>query len=165
MVWVGSPNYSSRKGYVPRAIVLHTMDGTLAGTDSWFGTPASQVSAHYGVGEDGAVHQYVDEKNVGWANGILEQGNRWPYVDGVNPNLRTISIETEDFGTGAPVSSAQEQAVRSLVAGIVRRNPSIVYLVTHSAISPKSRPSCPGPRWTSGKMQAIARVFGLTLIL
>ena len=43
-----SPNYSTgRLGYRPEAIVIHVMDGTLVGTDSWFANPQSAVSAHW----------------------------------------------------------------------------------------------------------------------
>jgi N-acetyl-anhydromuramyl-L-alanine amidase AmpD len=40
------------------------MDGTLAGTDAWFTNPASQVSAQYGIGKNGEVHQYVKEEDT-----------------------------------------------------------------------------------------------------
>jgi hypothetical protein len=57
------------------------MDGTLAGTDSWFMNPSAQVSAHFGVGKHGAVHQYVDTSVVAWAE--------------ANYNGEAISIEHE----------------------------------------------------------------------
>ncbi len=53
-----SPNFwVGRKGYRPEAIVIHIMDGTLVGTDSWFANHTSQVSSHYGIGKNGEVHQ------------------------------------------------------------------------------------------------------------
>ena len=36
------------------------MSGTLSGTDGWFHNPKAQVSAHFGVGKDGTVYQWVD---------------------------------------------------------------------------------------------------------
>ena len=38
------------QNFKPELIVLHIMDGTLSGTDSWFADPSSQVSSHYGIG-------------------------------------------------------------------------------------------------------------------
>jgi hypothetical protein len=50
-----------------RLIVIHVMQGTLAGTDAWFHNPDSQVSAHFGVGKDGTVYQWVALDQVAWA--------------------------------------------------------------------------------------------------
>lgn len=92
-----SPNFSSRKGYTPIAIVLHTMAGSLRGTDYWFANPNSQVSSHYGIGNNGEIHQYVQENNSAWANGRVKNP-RWKLIKpGINPNLYTISIEHEGY--------------------------------------------------------------------
>ena len=49
--WIGSPNKDKgREGFRPEAIVIHIMEGTLTGTDAWFKSEESGVSAHYGVG-------------------------------------------------------------------------------------------------------------------
>jgi N-acetylmuramoyl-L-alanine amidase len=166
VVWIGSPNYASRAGWVPRYLVIHTMDGTLAGCDSWFKNPASQVSAHYGVSLEGVVHQYVDLGAAAWANGILEAGNRWPGPN-TNPNNVTVSIETEDDGDpqGVPVSDALYQAVLDVGALVLAAYPGITGLMTHAAISPQSRAGCPGDRWVaSEKFAALAEALGLTPI-
>lgn len=65
-VWMPSPNVGGPIGAV-RLGVIHLMAGSLTGTDNWFATPAAQVSAHFGVGRDGAVHQYVDTSRTAWA--------------------------------------------------------------------------------------------------
>lgn len=68
VVWVGSPNFHTQNDVPKRFIVMHWMVGRMAGTDKRFLSPASQVSAHYGV--DGrVVHQYVHEKDYAFANG------------------------------------------------------------------------------------------------
>jgi hypothetical protein len=60
ITWIGSCNKTpGRGGFRPEAIVIHIMEGTLGGTDDWFNNPASKVSAHYGIGRNGQVHQYV----------------------------------------------------------------------------------------------------------
>lgn len=64
ILWKGSPNFSSPKGYKTIAIVDHIMAGTLSGTDSWFANPASQVSSHFSVGKNGEIHQYVISKTI-----------------------------------------------------------------------------------------------------
>ncbi len=82
---VGDGNWDTNRGFV-QEIVLHTMDGFVAGTATKFNTPGVQVSAHYGVGVDGKLYQWVDEDNVAYANGN--------YL----VNQIAISIEHEDLG-------------------------------------------------------------------
>jgi hypothetical protein len=53
-------------GCVPRYLILHVMQGTLAGTDSWFRNPAAQVSAHFGIGKAGNVYQWCDTADTAW---------------------------------------------------------------------------------------------------
>lgn len=139
------------------------MGGSLAGCDSWFAQSASQVSAHYGVGLRGDVHQYVSLADGAWANGVLEAGNTWPGPAGVNPNYLTVSIETEDNGSNlTPVSDAQYAAVLAVGRLILRECPTITLLVSHRVISPRSRAHCCGERWTeSGRFDALAAALGL----
>jgi N-acetyl-anhydromuramyl-L-alanine amidase AmpD len=58
--WIRSPNKDKgRERHRPEAIVIHIIEGTLKGTGSWFLNEESGVSAHYGIGKDGEIHQYV----------------------------------------------------------------------------------------------------------
>jgi N-acetylmuramoyl-L-alanine amidase len=98
---VPSPNFSKgRKGYHPEAIVIHIMEGTLSGTDSWFRNPQSKVSAHYGVGTNGELHQYVQETDTAWHAGRVN-APVWSFIKPtgngqfINPNYYTIGIEHE----------------------------------------------------------------------
>src|SRR5690606_37154904 len=60
--WVYSPNYSSRSGTAVREVAIHTMQGSYAGSISWFQNPSAQVSAHYLIrSSDGQVTQMVRE--------------------------------------------------------------------------------------------------------
>lgn len=164
---VSSPNcWPTRSGQVPIALVLHTMGGTLAGTDSWFTNPASQVSAHYGVALDGTIHQYVPLEGAAWANGVLEQGNHWPGPVNINPNLLSVSIETEDKNdVDQVVTAAQYASVLAAGRLAMSRYGSIKYLVGHDQISPQSRPACPGKRWRAGGgFGSLARELGLSPI-
>lgn len=48
-------------------VVVHTMQGSYAGTKSWFKNPAAQVSAHYIMRSvDGEVTQMVLDKDKAW---------------------------------------------------------------------------------------------------
>lgn len=137
------------------------MVGTLAGTDAEFANPASQVSAHYGVGLDGEIHQYVALTDAAWANGSPNPGGRWT-LTADNANLHTVSIETEDLGQpdAQPVTDAQYQAALSLCRSALATYPSAGYLVAHEYINPNH--SCPGKRWlATGKFDQLASDLGL----
>lgn len=167
---VPSPNcWPTREGHDPIALVLHTMAGSLAGSDAWFQNAASSVSAHFGVGLSGEVHQYVPLEGAAWANGIAQPGRgyAWPGPAGVNINLLTVSIETEDLGNAnQPVTVEQYKSVAAVARLAIAKYPSIRYLVTHRAITPKDRPNCPGARWTAnGGFVGLANELGLTPIL
>lgn len=139
------------------------MGGYLTGCDGWFSREDSQVSAHFGIGLKGEIHQYVPLTESAWANGILEAGNRWPGPKGVNPNAITVSIETEDNGSNlTPVSDAEYGSTLAVGKLVVAQYPSIRTLVSHSVISPSSRAHCCGERWiNSGLFAKLARELGL----
>lgn len=141
------------------------MGGFLAGTDGWFNNPQSQVSTHYGIGLNGAVHQYVRLEDTAWGNGVLESGNRWPYPG--NPNGLSVSIETEDRGTPERVAVSREMydAADALIGLIVSQVPTIEILTSHHVISPRSRAGCAGARWTAQYLEELANKHGLGLLI
>ena len=66
------------------SIVIHTTQGSYAGTISWFKNPASDVSAHYVVrSADGEITQMVDDRDKAWHASCY--------------NTRAIGIEHEGF--------------------------------------------------------------------
>lgn len=93
IIQLPSPNTSGRRAFPPTHIVLHIMDGTLIGTDAWFGNAASKVSAHYGIGKRGEIHQYVDDMAIAWHAGRID--NPTVELRPGNPNGWTIGIEHE----------------------------------------------------------------------
>nr|DAF30168.1 MAG TPA: N-acetylmuramoyl-L-alanine amidase [Caudoviricetes sp.] len=110
ITWIGSPNhYNGRNGYTITHITLHIMVGYLAGTDSVFKNPSTQASAHYGIGADGSIHQYVSEND-----GCYSDAN---YAS----NNSTISIEHEGGMAGVPCTQACMDASARLCADIARR--------------------------------------------
>ena len=110
IAWKGSPNYTAgRGGHKIDHITLHIMAGFLAGTDSTFANPAVQTSAHYGIGRDGTIHQYVAENNTAWADGNSLS------------NQTGISIEHEGGIPQAQCTRACMDASAQLCADIARR--------------------------------------------
>lgn len=111
VIWKGSPNhYNGRSGYQVTHITLHIMVGYLAGTDSTFANSASQASAHYGIGADGTIHQYVSERDGSYSDANHASNNS------------CISIEHEGgMAQGAVCTQACIDASARLCADIARR--------------------------------------------
>ena len=110
ITWIGSPNhYEGRGGYTITHITLHIMVGHLAGTDSVFTRPSSLASAHYGIGADGTIHQYVAETDGSYSDANYASNNS------------TISVEHEGGMKGIPCTRACMDASARLCADIARR--------------------------------------------
>lgn len=110
ITWIGSPNhYNGRNGYTITHITLHIMVGHLTGTDNVFKRPSSQASAHYGIGADGTIHQYVNEADGSWSDANYASNNS------------TISIEHEGGMNGIPCTQACMDTSAKLCADIARR--------------------------------------------
>src|SRR5579871_4128983 len=86
---------SRADGLKPEAIVIHIIVGSLESAKQQFADPASQVSAHYGVGRDGTILQFVEEEDTAFHAGIVVNPSWNSMRPGVNPNLHTIGIEHE----------------------------------------------------------------------
>ncbi|MEU6925468.1 peptidoglycan-binding protein [Streptomyces sp. NPDC046631] len=100
-LWRPVPNCTKGGQDAVHGVVLHIMAGTLDGSDSWFRNPSSQASAHFGVGKDGRIYQWVDTADRAWAQG--------------NGNRTWLSIEHEGQG-GDSLTADQLQATASIVA-------------------------------------------------
>ena len=107
--WVGTSGRNmtpGRAGHTPLAIINHVMLGTLAGTRSAFADPHHAASAHFGIGPDGVILQFVKVDDTAWANGNVRHPQPWmrwladAVKAGTNPNLLTISIEWAGRHTG-----------------------------------------------------------------
>ena len=88
------------------AVVIHIMQGTLIGTDGWFGGQNIQngiySSSHEGIGKNGEVHMYVKTENISYHAGRVNQPiwsgmKKNVFGSYVNPNQYTYGIECEGF--------------------------------------------------------------------
>lgn len=97
---------AGRNGYRPEAIVIHIMEGSLTGTDQWFGGDNIKYgiysSAHEGIGKNGDVHVWVEPDDTAYHAGRVNQPV-WPGIKKnafggiINPNKYTYGIENEGF--------------------------------------------------------------------
>lgn len=131
-----SPNQGGLIGPV-RLGVVHVMEGTLAGTDSWFMNPSAQVSAHFGVGKNGAVHQYVDTSLIAWAEA----------------NYNSVAISVEHEGNSGESLTPQQIAADQPLAQWLKKTSGIPLVMSTYAgwcghgqlgVEGGNHPDCPG---------------------
>lgn len=108
-----SPNYSKRAAKID-TITIHHMAGNLSveSCGNVFATTSRQASSNYGVGSDGRIGLYVEEKNRAWTSSNRDNDNR------------AITLEVANDG-GAPnwhVSDKALQATIDLCVDICKRN-------------------------------------------
>jgi hypothetical protein len=87
-------------------VVMHTMVGNLPGTVTCFNNPGFQASAHFGIAQDGRIHQFGPVN--GWVAWAEENGNQNWY-----------SIEHADNGNpDNPLTDAQLTASAQVVEAL-----------------------------------------------
>lgn len=168
ITWIGSQNFGypdqAHGGLNPQAIVYHIAQGSMTGLDAWFNNPNSFASTHFAVGKSGVIHQYVAVGDAAWGNGLMNKPDTsipWLadcFNNGINPNLRTISIEHEGF-TGQPWPEAQYQSSRALATWLIdtyNLRHTLVKLdhghIGHYRIDSVNRASCPGTGWPRSRL-------------
>jgi N-acetylmuramoyl-L-alanine amidase CwlA len=120
-------------------VVIHTTQGSYAGTISWFQNPASNVSTHYVIrSSDGQITQMVREKDIGFHAGNSTY------------NAQSIGIEHEGFVNDP--SWYTDSMYRASAA--LTRNVCLKYgipmtrsrIIAHSEV-PGATHTDPGPNW------------------
>ncbi len=116
-------------------LVVHVAQGTVAGTVSWFQDSRSNVSAHYVVGDRGAVVQCVRHEDVAYHAG------NWSY------NKHSIGIEHGGYADNRKTwTDAKIRASAKLAAYCCKRHKIKVdrqHIVGHREV-PGSTHYCPG---------------------
>lgn len=63
-------NNYSKNIYSKTGITMHWIVGTLASAGVTFQNPSRQASAHYGIGKNGEIHQFVEDKYTAFHAGV-----------------------------------------------------------------------------------------------
>jgi N-acetylmuramoyl-L-alanine amidase len=148
-----SPNFGDRRGGArPDLVVIHyTAMESCAAAMARLCDPATEVSAHYLIGEDGTVHALVPEEKRAWHAGA----GSWGGMEDINS--RSIGIELANDGR-TPFAAAQMRGLEGLLAAIIGRwgiGPERV--IGHSDMAPVRKVD-PGPRfdWRRLALQGLA---------
>lgn len=109
-----SPNKTSPRNHKIDTITIHCMAGNLSieTCANVFAPKSAQVSSNYGVGSDGRIGMYVEEKDRSWCSSNRDNDNR------------AITIEVANDG-GAPEWHVTDKAMNTLIkliADICKRN-------------------------------------------
>ena len=109
-----SPNKTSPRNHKIDTITIHCMAGNMSieSCGNLFANPTRKASSNYGIGTDGRIGLYVDEKDRSWCSSNANNDNR------------AITIEVANDG-GAPDWHVSDKALESLIklcADICKRN-------------------------------------------
>lgn len=151
--WQPSPNFGKRAEGLPvDIIILHYTDmPTASAAIDWLCNPASKVSCHYVIAEDGTITQLVTEADRAWHAGVSSWHGE------TDMNSRSIGIEICNLGHdhGYPdFPPVQVDAVIALCRDISARHgikPQAV--LAHSDIAP-ARKRDPGEKFPWGRLAA-----------
>lgn len=109
-----SPNHSGQRTHPISKITIHHMAGNLSieACGNIFASPARECSSNYGIGTDGRIGMYVEEKNASWCS-----SSEWN-------DQRAITIEVANSKTGGdwPVSDKAMASLIKLCVDICKRN-------------------------------------------
>lgn len=141
-----SPNFGPRAGgRRPDMLILHyTAMRSAERAAAWLCNPASKVSSHYLVDEEGLILRLVDEKARAWHAGA----SRWAGESDLNSYSIGIEIHNRGHDDGYPdFPEAQMARLEALCADIVERHQIPRFRVlAHSDVAP-SRKIDPGEKF------------------
>lgn len=109
-----SPNRNSPRNQPISKITVHHMAGNLSveTCGNVFAPSSRQASSNYGIGSDGRVGMYVEEKDRSWASSSAWNDNR----------AVTIEVANDQIGGDWHVSDAAWNKLIELCVDICRRN-------------------------------------------
>jgi len=143
MIETVSPNFNERPADVLVDMLVVHYTGMVSGQAALqrLCDPATEVSAHYLIDEDGAVHRLVAEDHRAWHAGV----SHWRGATNIND--RSVGIELvnpgHEFGYRA-FPQNQMAAFQDLALGILARHPiPACNVVGHSDVAP-ARKQDPG---------------------
>lgn len=108
-----SPNNSGLRNHAIDTITIHCVVGQCAveSLGSLFANPNFGASSNYGIGYDGRIGMYVEEKNRSWCTSSSENDNR----------AITIEVASDTYEPLAVRDAAYKSLIK-LVADICKRN-------------------------------------------
>lgn len=150
-----------RFGMAPKIIVLHIQEGSNSG--SWQHFHSVSASSTVLIGKNGDIWRLVPEEDGPWTNGDVNQPSalgrevidKW----GADPNVYTLSIETEGFTGEWPKTQAQlNSVVWQVKQWMTKYGIPVHYVLKHADINNVDRHYCPGDAFYNYVIAAVQNV-------
>lgn len=138
-----SPNSTNPRKDKIKKITIHHMAGNLSveTCGNIFASPSRRASSNYGIGSDGRVGMYVEEKNRAWTSSSADNDNQ----------AVTIEVANDQIGGDWHVSDTALNKLIELCVDICKRNGIEKLIYTGDATGNLTRHNmfantiCPGP--------------------
>ena len=94
-----SPNKTSNRNHKIDTITIHHMAGnlTVEACGEVFAPTSRKASSNYGIGSDGRIGLYVEEKDRSWATSSSSNDHRAVTIEVANDNTKTWSISDKAY--------------------------------------------------------------------
>ena len=139
-----SPNHSGQRNHVIDTISIHCVVGqcSVETLGYIFADPNRQASSNYGIGYDGKIGMYVEEKNRSWCTSSSSNDNR----------AVTIEVASDTFEPYRVNDSAYKSLIKLLV-DICKRNgiKKLLWKADKSLIGQVDKQNMTVHRWFANK--------------
>lgn len=155
-----SPNRTSPRNHEINTVTIHCVVGqcTVESLGAIFAKKSRAASSNYGVGKDGRIGMYVEEKDRSWCSGGTDRNGRPIRVNGISGtdnDHRAITIEVaSDTAHPYAVTDAAYEGLIRLLVDICKRNPGIRrlrWLGDKSLVGRTDRQNMTVHRWFANK--------------
>lgn len=139
-----SPNCTKPRTKSIDTIAIHCMAGdmTIESAGNWFAKTSTQASSNYGIGSDGRIAMYVEEKDRSWCTSS----------GAVDHRAVTIEVASKSVHPYA-VTDAAYRSLITLVADICQRNniKEIKWQANKALMGDVTKQNLVVHRWTANK--------------
>lgn len=155
-----SPNKSSRNGNAIRKITVHHMAGnlTVETCGNVFAPSSRQASSNYGIGTDGRVGMYVEEKDRAWTSSNAANDRQAVTIEVAN-NALAPSWTVSDTAWNKLVELCTDICRRNGISQLNWTGNANGNLTTHDMFA---NTNCPGP-YLKPKMPELANAVNAVL--
>jgi len=146
---IAGHKFAGRQGKKPAAMVLHIQEGTTKSSLSWWASGNADASSTVMVQKDGSILRVIPEADGPWTNGDVKSPSAKGQqllnkIGGVNPNLVTLSIETEGMSGEVLPEAAVNAICWQLTEWMTTYGLTKNDIYKHADINSVTRAFCPG---------------------
>lgn len=139
-----SPNSSNPRNNKIKKITIHHMAGNLSveTCGNVFAPSSRQASSNYGIGSDGRVGMYVEEKNRSWCSSNANNDNQAITIEVANDGGASTNWHVSDKALAKLIDLCVDICKRNGIASLNYTGDSSGNLTRHNMFA---NTTCPGP--------------------